>query len=154
MVKVSIYALSDPRSLRVRYIGQSIDPRQRLIGHLSAPKSDWTPKTRWLRKLAALGLKPILTVIDEVEASMADEAEVRWIAAFKAVGILNLSPGGFRIDYTPEVRLKMSLKARARVHGPLSAATRAKLKANAQTPERKEQLRAAGLKGILKRLGR
>jgi hypothetical protein len=59
-----IYALRDPESLEVRYIGLSVDPRERLISHLSEARSGIdSPKCRWLRTLLQRGLSPRMDIL-------------------------------------------------------------------------------------------
>lgn len=98
--------LRDPRAdqislTTVRYVGKTIAPlRQRLKGHLSKAanlKSDkynlWV--ARWIRTLAASGLCPTISVIEEVGADWAVR-EAYWIAHCREIGAIltNLTAGG------------------------------------------------------------
>lgn len=55
-----IYALIDPRTREVRYIGKSVDPLRRLDCHLD-DKDSSLRKSRWLKKL---GERPILKILE------------------------------------------------------------------------------------------
>jgi hypothetical protein len=85
-----IYALVDPRNKAIRYIGKSINPRNRLATHLSKSSlKKRTHKNCWIKSLLKLGLKPELELIDEVDYR--DDwtiEEKRWIARLR-----NLVPG-------------------------------------------------------------
>lgn len=93
-----IYGLSDPRTGRTMYVGQSIDIDYRYRQHCN-PTLDNTSLTKlsWVMELKGLGLKPVLTVLCECENFRElDEAERRFIRDFRAVGEceLNITAGG------------------------------------------------------------
>jgi hypothetical protein len=92
-----IYALADPRTGRIMYVGQSIDIDKRYRSHLDIDRYEPNiAKRRWLRELARLNLKPSLIVLEECAFAELDEAERRTISSLKASGLaeLNLTPGG------------------------------------------------------------
>lgn len=87
---VAIYSLSDPRNVReVRYVGQTIAPRRRLLQHLNTARLwlpdeiPWwvsSPKLRplygWIRQLYAEGGRvPVMVVSNWVERPAARLAE-------------------------------------------------------------------------------
>jgi hypothetical protein len=91
-----VYALIDPRldTLAIRYVGKSVNPAHRLRQHYSY--RGYNPhKDRWLDQLQALGIKPVLQVLQECEGNGA-WSEVEWIALLRAQGepLTNLSKGG------------------------------------------------------------
>lgn len=57
-----IYGLVDPRDSRIHYIGKSDQVIRRWEDHL-ADKSD-TRKTRWLQGLQAVGITPVVVILD------------------------------------------------------------------------------------------
>jgi hypothetical protein len=74
----------------VRYVGRTNNSKRRLSRHLSDRSwhPEWhdgalvfgSPKVRWIRELRRLGLRPLLTVVEEVEPpELAPERESRWI---------------------------------------------------------------------------
>lgn len=76
----TIYALVDPRTNQIRYVGQTQNhPEVRLVGHLL--KDDGNKRKRaWIDELRRLGEKPIVVVLEY--ASSFDEAlevESSWI---------------------------------------------------------------------------
>lgn len=84
-MKVVLYALLDPRDGRVRYVGKTRRTlAARLTAHLAYVRRyrDTTPRCAWLRELAALGLRPWIVGLREVEAVGADLAERALIAAY------------------------------------------------------------------------
>lgn len=83
---------ADPNKI---YIGQTINTRIRLNGHLR--DKDKCRKTYWVQSLKARGLKPELVVIEEVDIDKLDEREIYWIAYYRATGewdVLNETNGG------------------------------------------------------------
>jgi hypothetical protein len=76
-----IYALIDPRTQKIRYVGKTTaDIHERLKQHCGA----WNGRTKkkaWLRELRSLGLKPKVKLLQKVNRrSFASwRAEDRWI---------------------------------------------------------------------------
>ena len=95
---IGIYALSDPVTGRVMYIGQSIDIEFRFRQHCKQSGfAGNLQKSEWVAGLFRQGLKPTSKVLEEC-ASKADLdlAEKKWIHHFKNLGEaeLNRSGGG------------------------------------------------------------
>jgi hypothetical protein len=97
-----IYALADPCTLAVRYIGvTSKPPKERLARHISeamaAPVDSTSHRIRWLRALIKAGNKPTLSVLRTVSGDDAwQSAERAEIARAKAGGarLVNGTDGG------------------------------------------------------------
>lgn len=101
-----IYALVDPRSLVVRYVGQSTDPLKRLSLHL-APRSlkVENARNRWLRELLSLSLRPICVILQTPAPERWADAERAWIVQGRMIGweLVNTSDGGEGVlEVTPE----------------------------------------------------
>lgn len=133
---VTIYALRDPRTLELRYIGKAHDPERRLQQHLQPGQLDRyrSKKNSWLKGLLAAGHQPLLEIVDEVEPEQADEAEICWIAWHLSQGahLVNGTAGGdggaitdpealariseahLGVKRSVETRQKMSASAKAR----------------------------------------
>lgn len=62
---VTIYALCDPDSQALRYIGKANDPVRRLASHLRDSRRLRTPIAVWLRQLGAEGKRPLMIVLDD-----------------------------------------------------------------------------------------
>jgi hypothetical protein len=132
---VTIYALRDPRTRQVRYIGKALDPRGRLRQHISAArlKRCNSKKNGWLKGLLADGHYPILDILAVVPGPEADRTERAWIARHRALGspLTNATAGGGgRPNGRPGTRkpAKPSTK-RKRTGGPIREAM--------STPKRK-----------------
>jgi predicted GIY-YIG superfamily endonuclease len=89
-----IYALVDPRDNLVRYIGITMDVKQR---HRQHARRRFTPSVwRWARELENLGMSPVMQVIETVsrEADITDDAfkqivserEAYWIDEYLRLG--------------------------------------------------------------------
>lgn len=112
-----IYALIDPSTQQIRYVGKSDDPKDRLRRHLGDGAN--IHKTRWIAKLKRQGLIPLLHILEEVPYSQWQEKERYWIAYYREQGcsLLNKTDGGDGLsgyEYTDEIRKKMSLRQMGR----------------------------------------
>lgn len=122
-----IYALTDPRTDEIRYIGKSVHGLARARSHLE-PKRIATDsnlhKARWLRSLVGSGLRAGIVVLQECADDAALlVAEREWIARGRASGwqLTNLTDGGDgAAGYCPppETRARMSAAQRRRVRPP------------------------------------
>lgn len=127
---VSIYTLSDPTTHSVRYVGQSQDPVKRFSSHIH--NAVHSKKSRhdydWMAALAVKGIKPEMTVVEEVSINDAGESEAWWISYLRGLGcnLTNLFNGG-KVSRghktgpaTAERRRKISAANRGRVLSPES----------------------------------
>ncbi len=66
-----VYALADPDTDRIHYVGSSKHPHERLIQHRSENKNTprSTEKGRWWASLLDRGLSPNLIILEEVAES-------------------------------------------------------------------------------------
>lgn len=135
-----IYALSDPRTSDIRYVGWSLNPHKRLKAHINQAKRGGTHKSHWIQQLMAEGLRPLMHIVESGTGDY-EEAERRWIAYYKNQGyrLTNLTIGGEGAPgYNPpaEVRAKMSVAQTGRKQTPESIAkTAAALRGRKQSPE-------------------
>jgi hypothetical protein len=96
--KVSgVYALIDPRTSVVMYVGQSINIGVRYRQHCDPEQ--WAgnfPKMSWINELSREGLLPSIEVIERCDWPESDTAEKEAIRRFKADGQceLNITIGG------------------------------------------------------------
>jgi predicted GIY-YIG superfamily endonuclease len=80
----SIYTLTDPRDLSVRYVGATSDIQQRLSGHL-AERYVNPRKVAWIKELIQLGLAPQMEIVEEVaDKAIAIVREKYWIDFFSS----------------------------------------------------------------------
>lgn len=85
MGTVDIYALADPRTGDIRYVGSTRNSKQRLNSHLYADKSSRL-RTQWIRELRERGLKPELLLLETTEETKRIQREHHWYKHFKARG--------------------------------------------------------------------
>lgn len=79
-----IYALKDPDTKEVRYIGETCNMAHRYAGHLG--KSDGTDKCKWIQCLKSNGKLPVMDVVEVTTRDKKREREEYWIAYFKGAG--------------------------------------------------------------------
>lgn len=107
-----IYTLTDPRDLRVRYVGVTGSPKFRLRSHIHNSKSGSTSKDLWIRELMREQCKPILSVIEQGEGDGAGAAERKWVSAYRELSddLLNISVGGVgrRLGFGSHVLVRIS----------------------------------------------
>jgi hypothetical protein len=87
MSMVKIYAIKNPISDEVIYVGASCNPRSRYSAHVSG--NSWHPITyrhKQLMLMKLLGVKPELVILDETTNDKAKELEQYWIDFYKASG--------------------------------------------------------------------
>jgi hypothetical protein len=102
----TIYALCEPATGEVRYIGKANDAQARLKSHIRDSNRRNTPVYAWMRSLARAGRRPALRVLLDSERWQDDER--RLIAEYRAAGarLLNVAEGGDEPACTPEVRVR------------------------------------------------
>jgi hypothetical protein len=89
-----IYALKDPETGEIRYIGKTNNPKKRMSSHLSPEKSKSLPSIRWVLKLRKQNKKPIMEIIEETDDW--ESCEIKWISYYRSIGcdLLNIDNGG------------------------------------------------------------
>ena len=88
-----IYGLYDPRDGQLKYIGKTVDLKNRIANHLipSVLKVN-TKKNNWLKKIKELGLRPIVKILKECAFVELNYWEKEFIKKYKP--IKNDTPGG------------------------------------------------------------
>lgn len=169
-----IYALCEPGTRTIRYIGKANDPQKRLGWHLKDSRKLKSHLGHWLSKLFRENRSPKLLLLKKVPLSEWQEWEKRYIFYARMLGfnLTNASDGGDGVTMTPEVRIKLSLSRSGKLASfetkkklslarsgnrnhnfgkPLTAETKAKISATKigrkLTPEHIANVSAA-LKGI------
>lgn len=139
-----IYALVDPETEQVRYIGKSIRPEQRLQNHMNEVSN--CHRSHWLQSLKRRGLMPQMLILETVEGAWPwQESERFWIKRGLQLGwpLTNNTSGGDGVSgLPPEARERMRQTWLGRKHKPetllkLSATSKGRRK----TPEQKEHMR-------------
>lgn len=114
---VMIYALCDPKTEAIRYIGKANNLQRRMACHkyeaMSTSNTTW--KAKWLR---SIGCKPLVKVLEEVPFERWEEVERRWIAEARRAGaeLTNYADGGETSPvegkgHTEEAKVKMRMAA-------------------------------------------
>jgi hypothetical protein len=76
----SVYALVDPRTNEVRYIGSSVNAKRRYAAHISDRDTSNQKKQSWIDELREQDLRPILVIIEEaLEKKQSLMRERYWI---------------------------------------------------------------------------
>lgn len=90
-----IYALVDPRTDEVRYIGATCRA-VRLAEHLHSAKRHKTHKARWIAGLLEVGMPPVMVALERCAAADWVSCERFWIRAFRQLGarLTNHTDGG------------------------------------------------------------
>lgn len=98
MTLFTIYALTDPETNIIRYVGKTINPTERLRGyrHLRV-HSPQTHCRSWIQSLQKQGLQPAMVVCDTCDdETTANDLERAWITLFRMAGVplTNHTDGG------------------------------------------------------------
>ncbi len=135
-----IYALLDPRTGEIRYVGKANDPKKRLVDHLRQCKFGESHRVHWLRQLLANGVGPLLEVVDEVSQSEWAAAECAYVTFYKEQGcnLVNSTPGGEGFG-TGEAHPLFGRPRPVEVRAKLSAANKGKR----MSPEARTKLSVA-----------
>ena len=92
-----IYALTDPETGEVRYVGKADNVGERLRKHLlPSALAIKCRRTSWLKGLLNAGKAPVLAVIEAVPHEQWKERECFWISFYNAIGrrLVNTAEGG------------------------------------------------------------
>lgn len=108
MDTIYIYTLSDPISSEIKYVGKSINIKNRYMQHIKNCKKEHTLKCEWVKSLLDKGLKPKIFVIDELMYDDWQFWEKYWISQLKTWGfnLLNSTEGGDGVTYHSELTKK------------------------------------------------
>lgn len=94
-MKSVIYAISDPRTSEIRYVGRTVNYQRRVSEHKSGRGS--ARSGNWIRSLLAQGIMPDFHILEDVpEREQLKEREQWWIAEGRRLGwnLTNLTDGG------------------------------------------------------------
>lgn len=139
-----IYALIDPDTNQVRYVGKSIRPELRLQNHMNDVSN--CHRSHWLQSLKRKGAMPRMVILETIEGEWPwQEVERFWIKRGRALGwpLTNNTAGGDGVDGLPEeARERLRSAWLGRKHTPetlvkLSAASKGRTK----TDEQKSHMR-------------
>jgi hypothetical protein len=117
-IKFIIYALIDPRTKEIRYVGKSCYGLGRPRRHAINARSEPTRKAAWILELLAVGLMYEIRVLEHCRShdDVAD-AEERWIFTGNRLRwpLTNQAPSHMgKRKHSAETRAKMSASARGK----------------------------------------
>lgn len=119
----TIYALKDPQTGNIRYVGATCNLAKRYLLHLHAAPKITTKCAEWVRELKACGMRPVVEVI--IPCSMdwqADEQAAISRLRDEGFDLLNQTRGGLGCyDLLPSktTRQKRSATLKARYAGDI-----------------------------------
>jgi hypothetical protein len=146
---VFIYGLIDPFTFKVRYIGKTINLKQRFERQINEQSK--THRCHWIQQLRAKGKKPIQVVLQELnDGDDWQKAEIKWIAIAKKYGwnLVNGTDGGDGVlNVSGEGRARMLATWKGRKHKPetlikLSERSRGRVK-----PEKAKDILSQKMRG-------
>lgn len=112
-----VYALFDPRNNEPFYVGVTTQRLcNRFSGHMTDARKGYDdPKSRIIRELLGVGLKPSIEPIEKVSKSTWVESERRWIKTLRERGfsLTNLCEGGTGIGNKRTEETKQRLRQAA-----------------------------------------
>lgn len=152
MNTTNIYALLDPESREIRYIGKTNTPSKRFSWHLGDAKNNYTHKQKWIQSLLKVDKVPEMAVLEVCPVEVWQERERFWIALLAPHGrLVNATLGGEGFDgyqFTDETRERMRA---AKVGKARPAEVREKMSASHTGKKRTEEHRAAISRGNIGR---
>lgn len=88
MESTFIYALCDPDTGEVRYVGKADNPHSRYHEHIRDGRMTYSKsrKVAWIHSLLDVGKTPVLRLIEEVPSKRWKDAEARWIDYYRSQG--------------------------------------------------------------------
>lgn len=111
-----IYALCEPDTMEVRYIGKANDCRKRLLSHLRDRSRRKTPLYDWINSIVADGKEPVLKILEHSEDWALSEK--RLISSYRESGanLLNVAHGGNEPFCSAEQRASNGRNLAKKIH--------------------------------------
>lgn len=117
---ILIYALVDPRTNEIRYIGKTNNPERRLRQHF-VRKYPNSPVSQWITSLFEKNITPIMRILEIITNGRWEEREIFWIKwgrehGLRLVNISDGGKGGRDRNHSAKTRQLMSEKASGENH--------------------------------------
>ena len=103
-----IYALIDPRTNEIRYVGKSNMPNIRYKAHIRNRKQNNTHKNNWINSVFNSNMVPILQILEECNISEWEQREKYHISIYP--NLTNLTSGGVGIPNYKFTRTQLKNK--------------------------------------------
>lgn len=145
---VFIYGLIDPFTFKVKYIGKSIRPKQRLSNQCNEKSK--TYRCNWIQSLLKKNKKPIQVILQTLNDDEDwQKAEKKWISIAKKYGwcLVNTTDGGDGVtNLSGDSKAKMLLTWKGRKHKPetilkLSKSSKGRVKTDAAKIKLSEKMK-------------
>lgn len=93
-MKITIYALIDPRNDEIKYIGKTNNIKKRIREHIRDEENN--KKYAWIKSLKKIKLQPEVFILEETNLDEANFWEIFWISQCKVWGfeLKNMTNGG------------------------------------------------------------
>lgn len=93
---VFIYLLKDPFTMQVIYVGQSINPKQRLRSHITEAKHHKRKINKLVLDILEAGSRPVMEILEKCDQDNWKEREQYWIKYYFESGndLGNIGRGG------------------------------------------------------------
>lgn len=82
----SVYALEDPRTNEIHYVGMAQDVHKRYDQHVNHPQNN-KKKNAWIEELKEAGMVPTLIILEETDAEHVHDRELYWIQHYLDLGM-------------------------------------------------------------------
>lgn len=94
-MEIFIYGLVDPKTISIRYVGKTVNIKNRYKFHIKYDNKD-TYKLRWIKNLKSVGLLPSIILLDIATPKDWEKKERYWISFLKEMGepLTNGTEGG------------------------------------------------------------
>lgn len=111
---ITLYALCEPGTRTVRYIGKTVSLKRRWPEHLTASLRHRDYLGNWLRSLQ--GVRPELVPLRQVTDDEGSFAEIKYIRIARSLGmkLVNATDGGEGVTMTDNTRRKISKALKGR----------------------------------------
>lgn len=100
---VYIYSLNCPDTGEVKYVGKTIDRKNRLNSHIWGSKYGIGPKDKWIQSLLKDNKKPVMVTLEVTKEW--EDCEKKWIKYYREKGdIFNIADGGLGLFVSPDMK--------------------------------------------------
>ena len=110
-----IYGLVDPRDNSIRYIGKTVYPKNRLSGHINESNKFNHHRSKWIRSLLKLNLKPKLLVLKICPLSEFEKYETEYIKLYQSKKLTNSDETGQGSTGRKRIIIENSIKKISRI---------------------------------------
>lgn len=124
MTTTFVYALCEPDTTTVRYIGMTKNLKRRFKEHLKASSKISSHLGNWLSMILSQGKTPKMIVLREVDSDKGPEAEADFIRLARGCGmnLVNATDGGEGVvNPSPETNAKRSAALTLEIRAKMSA---------------------------------